>query len=166
MDDSTQAQAVKLDGLVKPLVWSDGYRPASSPQLYQIWPDNGGSGAPDDPIENFDGFMLYSPEMRALGVHPSIEAAKAAAQADYTARILSAIDTDAIARAALEAAAEIADEIMRKYAAEAYDTATVKVFTKNTPSREQSAAKCYCAGEVANAIRAIMNARAALDAKP
>jgi len=66
-------------------------------------------------------------------------------------------DPHAIARAALEKAAEIADEIMRKYAAETYDTSPVKVFTKDTPSREQSAAKCYCAGEVANAIRAIAN---------
>ena len=77
---------------VKALVWSEGYRPIASPQPYQIWPDNGGSGAPDDPIENFDGVMLYDPHMMTLGIHLSIEAAKAAAQADYEARILAALE--------------------------------------------------------------------------
>lgn len=70
---------------VKALVWSGEYRPVSRPQLYQIWPDNGGSGAPDDPLETFDGFMLYSPDMMALGIYPTIEAAKTAANEDYTA---------------------------------------------------------------------------------
>jgi len=84
--------AVPAQVKVKPLVWRDEYRPVASPQTYQIWPDNGGSGAPDDPIETFDGFMLYSPTMLGLGVHQTIEAAKAAAQADYNARILAAIE--------------------------------------------------------------------------
>ena len=92
--DAALAGAVK----VKPLVWSDDYRPVASPQSYQIWPDNGGSGAPDDPIETFDGYMLYSPTMMALGVHPTPEAAKAAAKADYEARILAAIQSDPEAR--------------------------------------------------------------------
>lgn len=88
--DAALAGAVKA----KPLVWSDDYRPVASPQSYQIWPDNGGSGAPDDPIETFDGYMLYSPTMMALGVHPTPEAAQVSAQADYEARILAAIQPD------------------------------------------------------------------------
>lgn len=83
--------AVPAHVRVKPLVWAGEYRPVASPQTYQIWPDNGGSGAPDDPIETFDGFMLYSPTMMCLGIHQTIESAKTAAQADYEARILSAL---------------------------------------------------------------------------
>lgn len=89
--------AVKADSCqrvtVKPLVWTGEYRPVSSPQHYQVWSDNGGSGAPDDPVEIFDGFMLFSPTMTTLGIHRNIEAAKAAAQADYERRILAAIET-------------------------------------------------------------------------
>lgn len=87
-----RVEALEGSGVrIKALKWLDGYRPASTPHLYQIWPDNGGSGAPDDPLEIFDGFMLYSPNMMALGVHQTIESAKAAAQADYEARILAAL---------------------------------------------------------------------------
>lgn len=93
--------AVPAQVRVKPLVWVDKYRPVASPQAYQIWPDNGGSGAPDDPIEIFDGFMLYSPTMMGLGIHSTIEAAKAAAQADYEARILAAIEPQPASRDAV-----------------------------------------------------------------
>lgn len=116
--DSALAGAVK----VRPLVWSDGYRPVASPQSYQIWPDNGGSGAPDDPIETFDGYMLYSPTMMALGVHPTPEAAKAAAQADYEARILAAIQPAPEARQAdlSTAARDVLAERARQISAEGW----------------------------------------------
>jgi len=77
---------------VKPLEWLELNDPIGHPQPYQIWKDNGGSGAPDDPLEVFEGYMLYSPQMAAMGVYSSIDDAKAAAQADYERRILSALE--------------------------------------------------------------------------
>jgi hypothetical protein len=56
--------------------------------------------------------------------------------------------------AGLREAGEIADAAMQKYAAAVYDKSAVKVFTKETPSYTQNAAKCYCAGEVFESILA------------
>ena len=102
--------ATALAVKVKPLVWVEwdgGHRSLSS-EFYQIWTDNGGSGAPDDPLEVFDGFMLYNPHMIALGVYPTIEAAQAAAQADHESRIRAEIIAEPIALAGALAVPEIA----------------------------------------------------------
>lgn len=78
---------------VKPLVWETGTDTiTASPQMYSIWKDNGGSGAPDDPFVTFNNYMLYSPHMAALGEYKMVGEAEAAAQADYEARILAALD--------------------------------------------------------------------------
>lgn len=80
---------------VKPLVWSNlGNGPdcIGSPDHYQIWSCNGGSGAPDDPYYSYDNFGLHSPDMSFLGEFKALDDAKAAAQADYQRRILSALD--------------------------------------------------------------------------
>ena len=99
MDNNTQAQAVKLDltGLVKPLVW---WEPASQNNFthgarcalgtYYVHVDGGRHQAW---LETFDS----NREIWCGEVCGSVDSAKAAAQADYTARVLASIDTDAIA---------------------------------------------------------------------
>lgn len=84
--------------VVRDLVWEDDF--IASPFPYQIWADNGGSGAPDDPFEKFNNFRVFEPFL----MHPigpkgdgsdefeTLEEAKAAAQQDYTRRILSALN--------------------------------------------------------------------------
>jgi hypothetical protein len=52
-------------------------------------------------------------------------------------------------------ALKICDDLMEKYAAAVYDKSAVKTFTKDTPTREQNAAKVYCAGEIHEAVAAI-----------
>jgi hypothetical protein len=105
--DNTPAQGVKMDGLVKPLVW----RAVSSEDAlchdHWVAPALGGAFhiAPDEDsaagawllqwtICHEDFCMAYG---GAISNHVDAEAAKAAAQADYTACILSALDLDAIA---------------------------------------------------------------------
>jgi len=89
--DNTPAQGVKLDltGLVKPLVWDirTGRLICEATSLigpYEIYQD----GA---------WIALWFNGARISGAIASVEAAMRAAQADYTDRILSALDLDAIA---------------------------------------------------------------------
>jgi hypothetical protein len=89
--DNTPAQGVKLDltGLVKPLVWDirTGRLICEATSLigpYEIYQD----GA---------WIALWFNGARISGAIASVEAAMRAAQADYTARILTALDLDAIA---------------------------------------------------------------------
>jgi len=67
---------------VKPLVWRDdgtnGYETDHAFGFYEVYPDPMGDMLSRDGVDS--------------GVYPTIEAAKAAAQADYEARILSALD--------------------------------------------------------------------------
>ena len=114
MDDNTQAQAVKLDltGLVKPLGWRlIDERTAHAKCRY----------VSDRYIiehrlhgDHFDLWMGHNATTAAR--FDTLKAAKAAAQADYTARILAAIDTDAIA--ALVGAAKPCLDLLRGLVAE------------------------------------------------
>lgn len=88
-----EAQSVK----VKPLVWADlGDRSdcIALPDPYQILGTNCGSGAPDDPLIEFKNFRVFDPFIaRCVGrEYETLEQAKAAAQADYERRILSALE--------------------------------------------------------------------------
>lgn len=57
--------------------------------------------------------------------------------------------------AALEEAFSVAESKMRKHAKEAYSGEPVRVFKGGEDTLSQSAAKCYCAGEIAEEIRAL-----------
>jgi hypothetical protein len=91
--DNTPAQGVKLDltGLVKPLVWEVTFSEIPRHAINALT-----SVGMFVVVQDFVGMNVavwwYSGQ-----VFDTIEAAKAAAQADYTARILAALDTDAIA---------------------------------------------------------------------
>jgi hypothetical protein len=86
--DNTPAQGVKLDltGLVKPLEWK------SFEQRQQAFSRAG----PYTVVCYSERDWGWSSEY-SKGREATEQAAKAAAQADYTARILSALDLDAIA---------------------------------------------------------------------
>lgn len=93
MVDDRKNHSVK----VKPLVWADlgdRYDLIALPDPYQILGTNGGSGAPDDPLIEFKNFRVFDPFMaRCVGSkYETLEQAKAAAQADYERRILSALE--------------------------------------------------------------------------
>lgn len=87
---------------VEKLSWSEMGAPDSliaSPTPYQIHPDNEGSGAPDDPFMKYENYRVFEPHLM-LSVGPNgdgtdqfdtLDAAKAAAQADYERRILAAL---------------------------------------------------------------------------
>jgi hypothetical protein len=57
-------------------------------------------------------------------------------------------------------ALKICDDLMQKYATAVYDKSAVKTFTKDTPTREQNAAKVYCAGEIHDALAALERVKA------
>jgi len=84
--DSTQAQAVKLTGLV----WQRGIVDYAKPM-----PGMKYVACSTTPAGSWAWWLDEAPETRE--VCGSEQAAKAAAQADYTARILAAINADAIA---------------------------------------------------------------------
>lgn len=72
---------------VKPLVWkqeADNAWVAAHYAIHQYWPHNNGLFA-------VSGYLGGLGAM-SLGKHPTLEAAKAAAQADYEARILAALE--------------------------------------------------------------------------
>ncbi|WP_068305893.1 hypothetical protein [Pararhodobacter sp. CCB-MM2] len=111
------ALAAAMEGAVRVrgLEWAGKYRPMATPEPYQIWPDNGASGAPDDPFESYRNYMLYSPHMMVIGEFDTIEEAKEAAQVDYGYRILAALepnpaaqDREALIAATLEMAESVA----------------------------------------------------------
>jgi hypothetical protein len=96
-ETNTPAQGVKLDGLVKPLAWQDFEgQGAKASAFYQasymiaFWRGR-------DEFEVSMSYPGYQAAYDGPRFHKTLEAAKAAAQADYTARILAALDTDAIA---------------------------------------------------------------------
>lgn len=87
-----------LEKLVKPLVWTkhpkiDGWRCDTIVGTYKVF------GIGPTPSWDFDGL---DGEARSC-VAGTIEAAKAAAQADYARRIAAALDPDAIANMVQEA---------------------------------------------------------------
>lgn len=77
---------------VKPLDWSGDSVDIASPEPYQIWKDNGGSGAPDDPFVVYFNYMAFDPHMHSLGEFKTKGEAKAAAQDDWERRILGALE--------------------------------------------------------------------------
>ena len=83
--DNTPAQAVKLAGLVRALVWvelSGGYfRATTNFRRYDVIVSG----------------RVYLEHMGLVTTHDTIEAAKAAAQADFAAKSIGNIDTCAIA---------------------------------------------------------------------
>lgn len=73
---------------VKPLVWkreADNAWVAAHYAIHQYWPHNSGPFA----VSGYLGGLGAI----SVGKHPTLEAAKAAAQADYEARILAALST-------------------------------------------------------------------------
>ena len=96
--DSTEAQRVKtLAGLVRPLEWQDfegrGAKASAYYQanyLIQFWKSEG-------KFEVALSFPGYQTGYDGPRWHKTLEAAKVAAEADYTARVFAAINTDAIA---------------------------------------------------------------------
>jgi len=97
MTENTPAQGVKLDGLVKQLVWQDFEgEGAKASAFYQasymitFWRGR-------DEFEVSMSYPGYQAAYDGPRFHKTLEAAKAAAQADFAARILSALDLDAIA---------------------------------------------------------------------
>ena len=89
MDDNTRAQAVKLlTGLVKPLVWiSVGKEWLRAVTIFGNYNVMWGIEPDAAHLDHGQKLTRYS----------TIEAAKAAAEADYTARIIAALNADAIA---------------------------------------------------------------------
>ena len=86
---------------VKALTWSTlGADPSCIAQQfpYQIWPHNGGSGAPDDPFIKFNNFRVFEPfMMNCVGdEYETLDEAKAAAQADFDRRIRAALEPDTV----------------------------------------------------------------------
>jgi hypothetical protein len=101
LEAAIQRSVIKLDltGLVRGLVWQDFEgRGAKASAFYQAsymityWRGR-------DEFEASMSYPGYQTGYDGPCWHKTLDAAKAAAQADYAARILSAIDTDAIARA-------------------------------------------------------------------
>jgi hypothetical protein len=96
-EQNTQAQTVKLDGLVRPLEWEWPCRANNNTHIarsifgeYYVDVDGG----------RHQAWLLANdaPYERLLGDSCGcLFIAQSAAQADYTARILAALDTDAIA---------------------------------------------------------------------
>jgi hypothetical protein len=89
MTDTTLAE--RLVRCVKPLGWTKDARypeTIDTTPTYCIVPDKG--------TERYR-FWIGSDDW-SVGFWPTLEAAKAAAQADYTARILAALDMDALAQ--------------------------------------------------------------------
>ena len=98
-----------LAALVKPLVWEDKAYKYPAGDEY-INPVAGDYRISDDRVFGMGGFFVVRCELDRMGPFPTEEAAKAAAQADYEARTLSAltvIDAKALVKAALERAADI-----------------------------------------------------------
>lgn len=97
--------AERLAKCVKPLEWDDN----GSADVYRVTFANGqGSKA-----------FLLSRGSKIIGWHDDPNEAQAAAQADYTARILAALDMDAIARLVAEAV-EKGQEAQHEARLEAY----------------------------------------------
>ena len=82
---------------IKPLEWSDEL--IASPFPYQIWSDNGGSGAPDDPFIKFNNYRVFEPIlMSSVGSNndglyefKTLKDAKKAAQDHYEEMIRAAL---------------------------------------------------------------------------
>ena len=64
-----------------------------------------------DHTQHGNGFRVYPPWEETKESHPTLEAAKAAAQADYNARILSALQPAPAVEGLLEAAENLANEV-------------------------------------------------------
>jgi len=89
-DDILAALPALIEARLPELVWDESH--IASPSPYQIWTDNGGSGATDDPFEDYEGFAVYEPIiMGRVGLFPTLEAAKAAAQAHHNAQIMATV---------------------------------------------------------------------------
>jgi hypothetical protein len=109
-DRLAELEGANPAALVKPLVWEDfegrgakaqGWRKGN--YLIQYWKTR-------DAFEVVESYPGHQGDSIGDGFYPIIEAAKAAAQADYETRILSAlevIDAQALVKAALEAAYRI-----------------------------------------------------------
>jgi len=100
-----------LSNLVKPLVWGKDTDPdsdtfgcieANPPQGFRYY------------IKHVYGGMWRLSGSVPFGQpdYPTLEAAKAAAQADYTARILAALNPDAVAKIREDALREAADRTL------------------------------------------------------
>jgi hypothetical protein len=86
-ETTTQAQGVKLDRLVKPLVWVEISRGLYCADIYSI----------DVLCRAKNGGVTLFGLGAAMQEFTSLEAAKAAAQADFAAKSVANFDTDAIA---------------------------------------------------------------------
>ena len=106
-----------LADLIKPLVWFE----VEKSRLGGKYKSDGYT------IRYIEGFWLmdFSGEGKLSWRFPSLDAAKAAAQANYIARILSAIDSDAIAK--------IRADVLRE-AAEVGGRASVDLLLRRDPS--------------------------------
>lgn len=87
-----------LTALVKPLVWNDFPGRGSKAQawneanyLIQKWSDGRW-----EIVASYPGYSTGIPAAKQF--HPTIEQAKAAAEADHVARVLSLLDTDKLAQ--------------------------------------------------------------------
>lgn len=92
-----------LADLIKPLVWFE----VEKSRLGGKYKSDGYT------IRYIEGFWLmdFAGEGKLSWRFPSLDAAKAAAQANYTARILSALDPDAIAKIRADALREAAEAV-------------------------------------------------------
>lgn len=147
---------------VKPLVWDCHPDASHDPKCNEHY------GGGQENLVGVNEYNIY-PHPCAIGMFvldvmgnrceedfPSVEAAKAAAQADYEARIRSALEPDPqdVKVAGLLQAADIAGAVMQKYAKAHYSGEVVKVYKNGDDTLSESAAKAYCAGEILEAIRA------------
>lgn len=123
--------------VVKPLEWlqrshSGGGHRVASPDPYQLWADNGGSGAPDDPFVKYENYAVFDPNMKMIGEFVDTEEAKAAAQADYERRILSAL-SDAPPRQVTPQEADVERMAIAMWQDEATRAGTNGVAARRTP---------------------------------
>ena len=95
---------------VKPLVWkheADNAWASAHYTIHQYWPHNNGMFC----ISGYLGGI----GALALGKHPTLEAAKAAAQTDYEARILSALDMQPTVSPDVAALLDAAEKVINSY---------------------------------------------------
>ena len=78
------------------------------------------------------------------------------AQTPDDARAALAARDQHVREGALREAMAVADATMKKYAAATYSKETIKVFKAGDDQPSQSAAKCYCAGEIYQEIEALI----------
>ena len=99
--------------LIKPLVWVEHCRRSGNTSAKAVGGEYACERAGDD--GHYGVWTPYSgPTDDPLAYFPSLKSAQAAAQADYTARILSALDPDAIAKIRADALREAVEAIAYK----------------------------------------------------